>query len=111
MSEPVGFGIRLRQARDKARLTQPTLGKAVAERIGRSKPLSASAVQQWEAEKTQPGIEELVAISVVLSVSFDWLLTGKGDADDADDPPTMRKREKREYFPDGALKSEEIEFA
>ena len=111
MSKPDGFGIRLRQARDKARITQPTLGKAVSKRIGRSKPLSASAVQQWEAEKTQPGIEELVAISVVLSVSFDWLLTGKGDADDAADPPKMRKREKREYFPDEAIKSEEIEFA
>ena len=59
-------GKRIRQARVLAGLTQEQL----AEKIG----VSRTAIVRWETAETEPTLEHLLALSMFLKVSADYLL-------------------------------------
>ena len=65
-------GKRIRQARVLAGLTQEKL----AEMIG----VSRTAIVRWEAAETEPTLDHLIALTVALHVSADYLL-GINDSD------------------------------
>lgn len=65
------FSDRLAAARKENGLTQ----KDVAEKLN----VSFQAVSLWERGETTPDIDKLADIASILSVSLDWLLTGKKD--------------------------------
>ena len=60
------LGSRIRQARDRAGLTQEQL----AERIG----VSRTAIARYESGEIEPKLHNLAAIAVALNVSCDELL-------------------------------------
>ncbi len=60
------FGTKLKQARQKAGLSQEQL----AEKLG----VSRSAIAKWETDKGMPDIENLKIIAKFLDVSVDYLL-------------------------------------
>ena len=62
----IQLGSRIRQARDRAGLTQEQL----AERIG----VSRTAIARYESGEIEPKLHNLAAIAVVLNVSCDELL-------------------------------------
>lgn len=70
------LGLRLRKARDEARLSQAEVGKRVAKAIGRSGPFSASAITQWEKDETKPGVDAIVAFATLTGSDLSWLMTG-----------------------------------
>jgi transcriptional regulator with XRE-family HTH domain len=62
---------RIRRARRKVDLSQTALAARVHVR--------RSAVSNWEsASDIQPSLQNLVAISKVCGISFEWLATGRG---------------------------------
>jgi antitoxin CcdA len=61
-----GSGIRIRQARKKAKLSQAELARRLE--------VTPGAVGQWEAGLTRPGQDKLVALSAVLNLSVAELL-------------------------------------
>ena len=65
---------RLRAARQA--LYPPVTQRAVAKRL----ELSPSAINLWEAGKTEPNGHDLVALSNWYGVSIDWLLGGEADS-------------------------------
>ena len=62
------LGQRLSQKRKAKKLRQ----HQVAEYLD----VSLGAVSQWEQGKTQPSINNIVALAKLLNVSLDWLLSG-----------------------------------
>ena len=65
-STMIQLGSRIRQARDRAGLTQEQL----AERIG----VSRTAIARYESGEIEPKLHNLAAIAMALSVSCDELL-------------------------------------
>lgn len=61
-------GPRIRSARERAGFSQRDLASAAG--------VSASAVAQWEAGSSRPGLTSLASIAGALQVTADWLLTG-----------------------------------
>jgi SOS-response transcriptional repressor LexA len=71
------LGRRMREAREAAKLSQGEVGKAVATAIERREgPFSASAVGQWESDKTEPSPSALSAFAKLTHADGNWLLTG-----------------------------------
>ena len=65
------MGIRIRQARRKAGLSQSELAAALA--------VQRSAVSNWESSPgTLPSTSHLFAIALACDVSIEWLGTGRG---------------------------------
>jgi transcriptional regulator with XRE-family HTH domain len=62
----MGFGDRLRQARNAAKLNGDTLGS----RLGVSK----QTISHWENGRYEPSLEQLLGLCAELGVSADWLL-------------------------------------
>lgn len=60
------FGLRIRQLREKANMSQETLGR----RVGRSK----SVISSYENNIKIPPLEILTQIAVVFNVSLDYLV-------------------------------------
>ena len=60
------FGEKLKQARQKAALSQEQLSEKLH--------VSRSAVAKWETDKGMPDIDNLKAVSQLLGVSIDYLL-------------------------------------
>lgn len=60
------FGTKLKQARQKAKLSQEQLAEKLS--------VSRSAVAKWETDKGMPDIDNLKAISQLLDISIDYLL-------------------------------------
>lgn len=72
------LGNRIKHARKRiARLTQKELADRVRDIVRKAK-LSPQAVQLWEANKTEPSLDTIKAISTITGVSFIWLTTGAG---------------------------------
>lgn len=71
----MGMGLRLRELREQAGLSQTELAKAVG--------VSRAAVSQWEADVTEPTTKRLAELSRVLNVAVDRLMA-----------PNSRMREK-----------------
>lgn len=68
---PEAFSDRLKHARDIAGMTQQQL----AEIVGVSRPQLANL----ETGRGDASVPVLIGLSGALSVSIDWLLTGRGD--------------------------------
>ncbi|HYG08273.1 MAG TPA: helix-turn-helix domain-containing protein [Stenotrophomonas sp.] len=72
MARDSAIGIRIRTARRRAGLTQAQLAEVL--NVGRS------AVGNWEgAAGVQPSSARLRDIAITVSVSYEWLATGRGD--------------------------------
>ena len=70
--------VRIRQARRLSGLSQQTLGT----RLG----VQRSAVSNWESKgATLPSIQNLIAIATWTGTSLDWLATGRGVMQPAED--------------------------
>lgn len=67
----VVIGARIREAREKTKLTQ----KALAEEVG----VSGAAINQFESGKKKPSSTVLARLAVVLEVSTDFLLGASDD--------------------------------
>ena len=72
--DPAAFGQRLAQAIDHAGVTQAQL----AEALGRPR----SRVTDWIKGRRSPAARDLAAMSTVLGVSLDWLVTGRRPSSD-----------------------------
>lgn len=63
---------RIRTARHRAGISQTELAKTAG--------VSASAVAQWEHPRgTHPSLDNLIRITAITNVSFEWLAIGKFD--------------------------------
>lgn len=69
------FGKRLRESRQKARLTQ----EAVAQLF--DPPVSRNAVSAWENDEYLPETDRLTTLTRALRRTADYLLTGRGGPD------------------------------
>lgn len=69
------LGIRLREARKRAKLSQTDVGIFAG--------LTHSAVGQWERGETLPETESLIRVANDLPASLDWLVWGVGNNIDA----------------------------
>ncbi len=65
----MGFGKRLKQARNERGMTGPEL----ATKLG----LERSMIPQYETERTAPSMGVLQKIAQILQVSLDWLVLGE----------------------------------
>lgn len=63
---------RIREAREKASLTQEELARKVG--------VTQAAVTQWETGQTMPKIPTLAAVAETLNVSIDYLIGKKEPA-------------------------------
>lgn len=68
----------MREAAEKAGLTQREIGFEVARRIGRHRPFTEAAVGQWYADKHEPENKALVEFSRLVHADLVWLQTGVG---------------------------------
>jgi transcriptional regulator with XRE-family HTH domain len=66
----MGFGDRLRQARNAKELSGEELGRRLA--------LSKASISHWEKERYEPNLGQLRALCDELGVSADWLLERPG---------------------------------
>lgn len=64
------MGARIREAREKAKMTQESLATALG--------VTKGSVYQWEKDISNPSTGNLSEIAVVTGVSFEWLATGRG---------------------------------
>lgn len=81
-----GFGLRLREARKRARTTQQTLSVACG--------VSRAAIAQWENETTSPTLSHLQKAAVLLDIKAAWLLgedISDGPLPDTEPPRTDRR--------------------
>lgn len=65
----MSLGFRLKEAREKKKLSQ----REVSKRIG----VSISTLSGYETEYRDPDTETLTELSKIYEVSVEWLLTGK----------------------------------
>lgn len=70
--ENIPIGNRIREARDRAKLSQSDLGK----RIG----VESQSVSKYERGVMKPDSDALVAMERVLGVSASWIMTGEASA-------------------------------
>ena len=87
-----GLASRLRRARIDASLTQEQL----AESLG----VNRRTVYTWEAGRSEPTVDRLEEIAVVLDRPTEWLLEGQGDDRTA---RLNSLRERLEKMSDGSL--------
>ncbi len=73
------FGGRLSRTRDAQGLTTTQL----ARRVG----VPRKTIEQWESDRSEPGVERLSLLAGVLDVNMLWLLHGVGDAPEDDIGP------------------------
>jgi phage repressor protein C with HTH and peptisase S24 domain len=66
-TDAMAIGVKIKQARVKAEISQAGLARALG-----IKPVNVS---QWESGTTRPDVERLPAISKVLGVTVEWLLS------------------------------------
>lgn len=66
------FGGRLSRIRDARGLSTATLARRVGVR--------QKTIEQWENDRSEPGVERLSLLAGVLDVNVIWLLHGVGDA-------------------------------
>lgn len=59
---------RLKEARQASGFTQAELAEAIG--------ITPSAVSQWETNLSLPDVNKLVALSIILRRSIDWILRG-----------------------------------
>jgi len=67
------IAIRIKQSRESKNLSQKQLAKEIG--------ISSSAISQYESTSyfhSEPSVKNLVKLSTVLNVSFEWLATGRG---------------------------------
>lgn len=64
----LSVGLRIKEAREKAGLSQPQLARLVG--------LTKGAVGQYETGRATPRLARLEAIAAVTGASVEWLLTG-----------------------------------
>jgi transcriptional regulator with XRE-family HTH domain len=69
----MSLGARIRQAREARNLSQAEVARAFK--------LTREAVSQWESGGTAPTLDRFEALSDLLGVSGEWLLTGRGRPD------------------------------
>ncbi|WP_116004719.1 helix-turn-helix transcriptional regulator [Simplicispira sp. 125] len=76
-----GFGVRLKEARQAARLSGSELGRGAGDKPG--KDASKQSVADWEAERHYPKADQLRLICLKLNISADYLIFGdiKKDAE------------------------------
>lgn len=76
-----GFGVRLKEARQAARLSGAELGRGAGDKPG--KDASKQSVADWEAERHYPKADQLRLICLKLNISADYLIFGdiKKDAE------------------------------
>lgn len=67
------FGDRLREARERREVSGPALAKQLG--------VSSQTFSEWERNKYFPSSDRLPIIAGLLSVSIDWLLTGRQASD------------------------------
>lgn len=67
--EVTSIGLRIRQLRDRAGMSQRQLAKKLS--------ITQPAVVAWEMERCQPRIKKLPAIAKALGVSVEELMFGK----------------------------------
>lgn len=80
-SASFGFGARLREARQSAKLSGTELGKGAGEKPG--KDASKQSVADWESERHYPKADQLRLICLKLNVSADHLIFGDVKKDQA----------------------------
>ncbi|MCA3041250.1 MAG: helix-turn-helix transcriptional regulator [Rhodocyclaceae bacterium] len=73
-SASFGFGARLREARQSAKLSGTELGRGAGEKQG--KDASKQSVADWESERHYPKADQLRLICLKLNVSADYLIFG-----------------------------------
>jgi transcriptional regulator with XRE-family HTH domain len=73
------FGGRLSRTRDSLGLSTGQL----ARRVG----VKQKTIEQWESDRSEPGVERLSLLAGVLNVNMIWLLHGVGDAPEDDIGP------------------------
>lgn len=66
-----GIGRRIRQARERRRMTQDELAKALG--------VTRGAVSGWELERWTVDARHLPSLARALGVDLDWLVTGRGE--------------------------------
>jgi transcriptional regulator with XRE-family HTH domain len=94
------FGIRLKKAREHAKLNQSELARLVP-------PLKAQAIQHLEnPKKKAQGSKATVALARACGVNPDWLATGKGDM--LTTPHAMKEPESAAY---GKVNQEALQIA
>jgi transcriptional regulator with XRE-family HTH domain len=69
LSEPIGVGQRIREARDGTGLTQLEVCIKLEVSLG--------TVQAWEYEKANLSLSRALQLSELYNVSIDWIATGK----------------------------------
>lgn len=73
-SASFGFGMRLRQARQSAKLSGTELGRGAGDKPG--KDASKQSVADWESERHYPKADQLRLICLKLNISADYLIFG-----------------------------------
>ncbi|MDQ2069293.1 helix-turn-helix domain-containing protein [Natronospira bacteriovora] len=66
----MSIGRRIKEARDRAGLTQDTVAKALK--------VTKGAVFQWEKDLATPKSARLAELARFLDVEYEWLATGRG---------------------------------
>jgi transcriptional regulator with XRE-family HTH domain len=64
----MGFGDRLKFAREAKGLSGDALGKFVG--------VKRATISHWEVERYAPGLHQLIALSKAVGVNMHWLATG-----------------------------------
>ena len=83
MIDVTGYGGRIKQAvlewsaRKGERLTLQDVGKGVAALIGRKKPFTASTVQGWTNEESEPTLSIFLALAQLSGRSAAWIAFGE----------------------------------
>lgn len=73
----LGFGARLKEARENAKMSGAKLGVGLGETPG--KDASRQTISDWESERHYPSIRQLYLICLKLGTSADELLFGNKD--------------------------------
>jgi transcriptional regulator with XRE-family HTH domain len=72
----MGFGSRLRAARIERGYTGESLGKALADAMGRPTAFKKQTIANWEADRNYPDPDQIAHLCSILRVSADHLLRG-----------------------------------
>ncbi len=80
-----GIGIRIKDLRRRANMTQQTLGDYCS--------VSRAAVAQWELGVTNPATDRLIRVAAILNVDPGYLLGGGFDIDPDRDAPVVGGRQ------------------
>lgn len=72
----MGFGERLRAARNNARMTGEELGKAVASLTNRENDFSKQTITNWEKNRNFPNPAQIEALCQLLRVTPNHLICG-----------------------------------